>query len=154
MFCPEHANICGKAGWVKKAVREYVHQHCRMSARRLLNKVRCTPDKVRPQWQWLMQLSEWEQEQTMVPVVQSANNFEIMVLGGPVGKDMIFRTIASPSTALITDRGRCYPSYRSVPVTTCARRNGAAACPPCGTPVGRRTSRRNGRCSASTTFNP
>lgn len=104
MFCPEHAGICGQAGWVKKAVREYVHQHCRISARRLLNKVRCTPDKIRPQWQWLMKLSEWEQEQTMLPVVESANHYEVMVLGGPAGKDMIFRNIAAPSTALITHR--------------------------------------------------
>jgi hypothetical protein len=104
MFCPEHANICGKAGWVKKAVREYVYQHCRITARRLLNKARCTPDKIRPHWQWLMKLSEWEQEQIMLPVVESANHFEIMVLGGPAGKDMIFRNIAAPSTALITDR--------------------------------------------------
>ncbi len=104
MLAPEHANICGKAGWEKKAVREYVHQHCRISARRLLNKPRNTPDKMRPQWQWLLKLSESELDQTMLPVLERAEHFEIVVVGGPAGKSMIFRNISLPSTALIKDR--------------------------------------------------
>src|SRR5262249_22214757 len=69
MICPEHANICGKAGWAKKTVRQYVYHHCRTSANRLLNKHSNTPDKIRPQWQWLLKLSEREMEQTMLPVM-------------------------------------------------------------------------------------
>ena len=104
LFSPEHANICGKAGWVKKAVRDYVHRHCTTSAWRLLNKPRRTPDKIRPQWQWLMNLSEWEQDQIMLPVLDTASRFEIVVLGGPAGKDIITRNLAPSSTALIKDR--------------------------------------------------
>jgi len=104
LFCPEHANICGKAGWVKKAVRDYVHRNCTASAKRLMNKPRCIPDKIRPQWEWLMNLSEWEQDQIMLPVLETARHFEIVVLGGPAGKDIIVRNIAPPSTAVIKDR--------------------------------------------------
>ena len=104
MVCPEHANICGKAGWTKKAVRAYVHQHCRISARRLLNKHRNTPDIIHPHWQWLLKLSEGELEQMILPVLENANDFEIMVVGGPTGKSLIYRCIAAPSTAIIKDR--------------------------------------------------
>jgi len=104
MVCPEHANICGKAGWTKKAVRAYVHQHCRISARRLLNKHRNTPDIIHPHWQWLLKLSEGELEQMILPVLENANDFEIMVVGGPTGKSLMYRCIAAPSTAIIKDR--------------------------------------------------
>ena len=104
MFCPEHANICGKAGWSKKAVREYVYQHCRISARRLLHKHRNAPDIIRPQWRWLLKLSEWELEQTILPVMENANEVEVVVVGGSVGKNLIYRCIAAPSTAIIKDR--------------------------------------------------
>ena len=104
MFGPEHANICGTAGWSKNAVREYVYNRCRTSARRLLNKVLCTPDKIRPQWDWLLKLSEWEQDQIMLPVMGSATSIEMVVVGGPAGKNLIHRCIAPPSTAVIKDR--------------------------------------------------
>ena len=104
MFGPEHANICGTAGWSKNAVREYVYNCCRTSARRLLNKVLCTPDKIRPQWDWLLKLSEWEQDQIMLPVMGSATSIEMVVVGGPAGKNLIHRCIAPPSTAVIKDR--------------------------------------------------
>jgi hypothetical protein len=104
MVCPEHANICGKAGWTRKAVRAYVHQHCRISARRLLNKHRFTPDIIRPHWQWLLKLSEGELEQIILPVLENANDFEIMVVGGPTGKSLMYRCITAPSTAIIKDR--------------------------------------------------
>ena len=71
MVCPEHANICGKAGWTKKAVREYIYQHCRTSARRLLHKYRNKPAQIRPQWRWLLKLSEWELDQMILPVMEN-----------------------------------------------------------------------------------
>jgi hypothetical protein len=101
MFSPEHANICGKAGWSKSAVRAYVHHHCRISARRLLNKHRFTPDIVRPQWQWLLKLSEAELEQLTLPVIEKADDIEIVVVGGPAGKSLTYRCIAAPSMAVI-----------------------------------------------------
>ena len=104
MMCPEHANICAKAGWDKKAVREYVYQHCRISAKRLMNKFRNTPDKIRAQWKWLLKLSEHEQDQIMLPVMESATDIDIVVVGGPAGKDLIHRGISRPSTAVIRDR--------------------------------------------------
>ncbi len=104
MFGPEHANICGKAGWSKKAVREYVYQKCRVSAKRLLNKPRNTPEKISPHWRWLMNLSEWEQDQMLLPVMENANDIEIVVVGGPAGKNLVYRCIAPPATAVIKDR--------------------------------------------------
>lgn len=104
LMCPEHAHICATAGWGKKAVREYVYQACRVSARRLMNKYRNDPDKVRPQWKWLLKLSEGELESLSLPVMESANDIDIVVVGGHAGKNLIHRGIARSSTALIKDR--------------------------------------------------
>lgn len=104
VMSPEHAKICGAAGWGKKAVREYVYQTCRISARRLLNRCRNQPDKIFPQWQWLLKLSDSELDQIMLPVMENANDIPILVVGGSTAKDMIYRCIARPSTVLIKDR--------------------------------------------------
>ena len=104
MICPEHAKIIGKAGWTKAAVRAYVHQHCRISAKRLLNKHRFTPDIIRPHWQWLLKLSEMELDQLILPVLENASEYEILVVGGPTGKSLLYRCITAPSTAIIKDR--------------------------------------------------
>ena len=104
MFSPKHANICGKAGWTKKAVREYVYQQCRTSAWRLLNMPRNAPDVIRPHWRWLLKLSDPELNQIMLPVMENANDIQIAVVGGASGKDLAYRCIAAPATALIKDR--------------------------------------------------
>ena len=70
-----------------------------------MNKPRNAPDKVRPQWQWLLKLSDAELEQMMLPVLEQAHHYEIAVVGGPVGKNMLYRCISLPSTAVIRDRG-------------------------------------------------
>jgi hypothetical protein len=106
MMGPEHANICGKAGWSKKAVREYVFRQCQISARRLFNKSRNAPGKVRAHWKWLLKLSESELEQLIMPVVENANDFEIVVVGGPAGKNMIYRCMTRASTVEIRNRAR------------------------------------------------
>ena len=104
MMCPEHAHICASAGWSKKAVREYVHMECRASARRLFNKSRNAPDKVRTHWKWLLKLSDRELDEVIMPVVENANDYEIVVVGGPAGKNMIYRCMSRSSTAVIKDR--------------------------------------------------
>jgi hypothetical protein len=104
MMCPEHAQLCGKSGWSKWAVRQYVYQRCRLSAKRLVNKCRNIPDIVRPQWRWLLQLSESEQDGLMLPIMESASDIEIVVVGGPAGKNMTYGCNTTPSTALIRDR--------------------------------------------------
>lgn len=104
MFAPEHAAICANGGLDKAAVRAYVHEHCQTSALRLMNKPRNAPDKVRPQWKWLLEKSETELEQIKLPILQGPEQYEIVVVGGPVGKNLLFRCISQPATALIKDR--------------------------------------------------
>ena len=104
MFAPEHAAICANGGFDKNAVRQYVHEQCQTSALRLMNKPRNAPDKVRPQWKWLLEKSEAELEQIKLPILQGPEQYEIVVVGGPVGKNLLFRCISLPTTALIKDR--------------------------------------------------
>ncbi len=104
MMCPEHANLCGKQGWSKIAVKQYVYQRCRLSADRFVNKCRNIPEMVRPQWQWLLKLSERELAQIMLPIMENASDIEIVVVGGPAGKSMTYGCNSEPATALIRDR--------------------------------------------------
>jgi len=104
MICPEHAHICARHGWSKTAVRQYVYQRCRISAKRLVNKCRNIPDMVRPQWQWLLKCSERELDQLTLPIMENASDIEIVVVGGPAGKSMTYGCNTSPSTAVIKDR--------------------------------------------------
>lgn len=104
VMCPEHAQLLGKAGWSKKSVRDYVYQHCRISAKRLMNKCRNTPDIVRTEWRWLLEMSERERDQVIMPCMEKADDIKIVVVGGPAGKNMIYHTITKPSTVVIRDR--------------------------------------------------
>lgn len=104
MICPEHAKICGDQGWSKNAVRDYVHKRCRISANRFVNKCRNIPEMVRPQWQWLLTLSEAELTQMMLPIMENPSDIEILVVGGPAGKSMTYGCNSEPATAVIKDR--------------------------------------------------
>jgi hypothetical protein len=104
-MCPEHANICARNGWTKRSVREYVHHNARINARLALNWARMTPELIRPEWKWLLKVPPWELERRSLHVQESSNDFDIVVVGGPAGKSMVFSTMCGgPSTAVINDR--------------------------------------------------
>ncbi|MBI2906627.1 MAG: hypothetical protein HYX92_03105 [Chloroflexi bacterium] len=104
VLCPEHAQIVARAGWAKSAVKDYLHQHSQISAKKILNKARRRSDKVRPQWRWLLELSEDAAERVLLPVLKSPEHYDIVVVGGPAGKSLVFRTLGAGSTAAIRDR--------------------------------------------------
>jgi hypothetical protein len=104
LVAPEHAHILGRDGWSKQGVKEYVHHHCQASVKRLINKTRNVSSKFAPQWQWLLALSEEQQERVMLPVLGSVDCYDVVVMGGPVGKSQILRTLGSPSIVEIKDR--------------------------------------------------
>ena len=104
MMCPEHASICAKAGWSKRSVKEYVHQHARINARLAANWGRLTPSRMRPEWRWLLTRSPAELDQMTLPVQESAASYDIVVVGGPAGKSMVFSTMCGgPATAPVED---------------------------------------------------
>jgi hypothetical protein len=105
VLCPDHAEICAKAGWSKRSIREYVHQHARINGRLALNWGRLTPTRIRPEWRWMLQWPPWELEKLMLPVQESADSYDILVVGGAAGKSLVFSTMCGgPSTVVIDDR--------------------------------------------------
>lgn len=104
VMCPEHAEICAKAGWSKRAIKEYVHYHARINARLALNWGRLTPTRMRPEWRWLLQRTPGELERLTLPVQESADSYDVLVVGGPAGKSLVFSTMCGgPSTIAIED---------------------------------------------------
>jgi hypothetical protein len=105
VMCPEHASICSQAGWSKKSVREYVHHHARVNARLAANWSRMNPEEMRPEWRWLLKWSPAELEKVMLTVQESSDDYDILVVGGPAGKSMVFSTMCGgPVTRVIRDR--------------------------------------------------
>jgi hypothetical protein len=105
VLCPEHAAICAKAGWSKRSVREYVHHHARINARLAFNWGKMTPTRMRPEWRWMFQRTPAELERLTLPVQESSDAYDILVVGGPAGKSLVFSTMCGgPSTAVIEDR--------------------------------------------------
>ncbi|MBI2906071.1 MAG: hypothetical protein HYX92_00300 [Chloroflexi bacterium] len=88
-----------------KAVKDYIWQQSTSSAWRMMNRWKALPGRVRHQWRWLLELSRPELENLMRPVLESPEDYSILVVGGSAGKDLVFRTAAQPSTVEITDRG-------------------------------------------------
>ena len=106
LLSPDHARAVGNEGWSKKAAKDYVWHHSRATARELMNKWRCIPDKVKPQWRWLLDLSQAELQRLTMPVMENPNCYDVVVVGGPAGKDLVLRTLAPPATVEIKDRRR------------------------------------------------
>ncbi len=104
-MCPEHANICGQAGWTKRSVREYVHHYSKVNARLALSWGRKTPEVFRPEWRWLLERSDSELEDVYLRVVENSSFYDVVVVGGPAGKSMVmYGDAGGPVTALIKDR--------------------------------------------------
>ncbi|MBI2906243.1 MAG: hypothetical protein HYX92_01165 [Chloroflexi bacterium] len=104
LLSPDHAKVCGDAGWSKKAVKDYIWQQSTSSAWRMMNKWRAHPITVLPQWRWLLELSRAEQENMMMPVLEAPEDYSIVVVGGSAGKDTVIRTASQFSIVEVTNR--------------------------------------------------
>jgi hypothetical protein len=94
LICPEHAHNFSKAGWNKDTIREYMYKHSQMPFRRIMIK----RDKAalmvaHPELQWLL-----DSEDTLVPIVESPDCFDIAVVGGAAGRGAYVYGAGEPVT--------------------------------------------------------
>ena len=81
LVCPVHAAIYKKHGWSKQDIRDYLYQHARIPFGAFM--ARSSSAKFRsahPHMQWL-----WDSPQTLIPVLETPDCFEIVVAGGNSG---------------------------------------------------------------------
>jgi len=74
-LCPEHAEEIARAGFDRRAVRTYIHEHARMPVRVLRDRAYYAPDA----WKGLVDESDPE---ALVPIVASPDRIILVVAGG------------------------------------------------------------------------
>lgn len=104
LICPEHAEVFAKSGWSKQDVKRAMFAKARMSFRSLmLSRTESTTGYApmtngHPELAWL-----WDSPETLLPVLEGPDCFDIAVVGGPVGRGAFFWGCGEPMTKVIRD---------------------------------------------------
>jgi hypothetical protein len=98
-ICPEHAEVFRRAGWEKGHIRRALHRRARLPFRLLmLNKEPQALATAHPELTWL-----WESPETLVPVLEDAECYDIVVVGGAAGRGAFFWGAGEPVTKAIEE---------------------------------------------------
>lgn len=99
VVCPVHAAIFKKAGWSKQQVRQYLFAHARLPFKELMaNTEPAAFRESHPALQWL-----WDSPETRIPVLETAECFDILVAGGMGGRSAYSYGAAEPVSRAIDD---------------------------------------------------
>ncbi|HAL48554.1 MAG: hypothetical protein FI707_10665 [SAR202 cluster bacterium] len=97
MICPEHAQAFHNSGWDRKRLQEEMFRLSRMSFKDLIgNKEHKGFEIAHPELQWL-----WDSPDTMLPIVETPDCFEIAVVGGAAGRGAFFWGGGGPITKAV-----------------------------------------------------
>jgi len=98
-ICPEHVDIFKADGWSKDDIRRKMHAKSRLPFSLLMqSKERKAFDQVHPELEWL-----WDSPQTLLPVVEDKDCYNIVVVGGTVGRGAFMWGSGAPVTKVIKD---------------------------------------------------
>lgn len=79
---PEHAQNFARAGWSKQDIKQAMFKRARLPFKTLMmNKERRAMEIAHPELNWL-----WDSPDIMVPVLEDPDCFDIIVVGGAVGR--------------------------------------------------------------------
>ena len=97
IVCPVHAAVYKKHKWSKQDVRDYLYKHARMPFAQLIAKTEAAAfRKSHPHLQWL-----WDSPQTLIPILETPDCFEIIVAGGLGGRSTYSYGAGEPVSRLI-----------------------------------------------------
>jgi hypothetical protein len=98
-ICPEHVDIFQGHGWDKARIKQELYKAARVPFSTLsINKVPEAIDIAHPELAWLRDSPE-----TMLPVVEDPDCFDLVVVGGTVGRGSLFHGAGQPVTKVIKD---------------------------------------------------
>ncbi len=98
-LCPDHARLLATHGVDKQAIRRELFKRARIPFRQaMLNKERHAMETARPELMWL-----WESPETMVPVVEDPQCYELLVVGGAAGRGTFFWGAGAPVSRAIDE---------------------------------------------------
>ena len=95
IMCPEHAHHLAKAGYTKMDIRQYLYQNARLPWAIIRDSIE--EARISPGLRWMMQLpDDWS-----APIAREPRQFDIVVVGGPVGKSSYVPGNGAPVTRRI-----------------------------------------------------
>ena len=96
---PDVARPVGAQGFTKQGTKQFIHMHANHSLGKMIQYLPLTESaRVAPQWKWLENLTEQERNDIQVPVLESADKYDILVVGADRAKTMVIPTGPSPAT--------------------------------------------------------
>ena len=94
LICPDHAAIFARHGWSKADIRRQLYAKARLPFRTLmLPQERSQMMRAHPELSWL-----WDQPDTLVPVLEGPECFDIAVVGASAGRGAFFWGAGEPVT--------------------------------------------------------
>jgi hypothetical protein len=101
---PPHAIPLSEGGFTKRAFEKFLFTHGQEPISRLIEPVRKlhADGKVKPEWEWLFDLPATEARNRTLPVIESADNYSVVVVGSVRAKDLLMPTRVAPTTEKVT----------------------------------------------------
>jgi hypothetical protein len=96
---PDVARPVGAQGFTKRGAKEFIHFHANASLGKMIQYMPLTEDeRVAPHWKWLNTLTEQERLDMIVPVLESADRYDLLVVGADRAKTMVIPSGPRPAT--------------------------------------------------------
>jgi hypothetical protein len=97
-MAPTHARALAEGGLSKEAVRDILFESGKETITRLIEPMRklYKDGKIRDEWLWVFEADQETQDTTLLPVIERAEEYHIVVTGSGRGKDLLMPTRCRP----------------------------------------------------------
>ncbi|MFC1963039.1 hypothetical protein ACFLVL_00225 [Chloroflexota bacterium] len=92
LMSPDHAKILAGDGWSKETVKTHLFENARIPAKRFKEQRKHNARLVDPEWMWAFDAAD----DLLLPVVESPDQFDIVVVGGEAGISLLILDICGP----------------------------------------------------------
>ena len=101
---PDVAGPVGAQGFSKRGVKEFIHMHANASLGKMTQYVPLEGEaRVSAHWKWIKGLTEKERLEITVPVLESADRYDILVVGADRAKTLVMPSGPSSITVGIDE---------------------------------------------------
>ena len=95
---PDVARPVGGEGFTKQGAKEFIHRHANASLEKMTHYMPLDDARVGANWRHLRELSERERLDITVPVLESADRYDILVVGADRAKTLVMPSGPSSAT--------------------------------------------------------
>lgn len=104
-LAPPHAQpLAREGGFSKAGLEKFMFHNGTEPVARMIEPVRKLQQdgKIKPEWEWLFQLSDQAAHAMTMPVIEKSESYSIVVVGSVRAKDLLMPTRQRPNSELIT----------------------------------------------------